>query len=119
MDNRMTPQTPAEGILKTSDWGDSISYYITCQCTDDVCSHSIEVEADDHSVTVHLYANYRTKFWEKSRWSQIWQILTKGYAEYQTTTMMSQQTAINYSTALTSASNDVTEFKRKRQNETV
>jgi hypothetical protein len=51
---------------------------------------------------------------EKNRWEQIWQILTEGYTEMQTTIVMNEQTALNYSEALKSASKDVKVFRDAR-----
>jgi hypothetical protein len=64
---------------------------------------------------VHIYANNRTKWWELNRWRQIWQILTKGYAEMQTTIVLKDQTAINYANTLTSAIKDVKIFRDNRK----
>jgi hypothetical protein len=109
----MKPQEPAIGILKTSEWGDSIWYHVRCSCGSDDCSHEVNVEADAHDVSVHIYANNHTKWWQRKRWSQIWQILTKGYAEMQTTIVLDEQTAINYAAALTKAVEDVNVFRKK------
>jgi len=115
----MKAEKPAEGILKTGDFGDAMFYYVACDCTDADCAHTIEVEADDMHVQVHLYSNHHTKWWEKKRWKQIWQILTKGYAEMQTTIVLREQTALNYAEALKSAMKGVKKFRdeRKRKNE--
>jgi len=107
----MKPETPAQGILKTSEWGDSKWYHIHCSCGNDDCSHEVNVEADDCDVQVHIYAKNHTKWWKMNRWQQIWQILTKGYAEMQTTIVLDEQTAINYAGVLTSAVTDVKQFK--------
>lgn len=111
----MEAQTPAEGILITEDWGDSKWYHIRCECGSEQCSHEMSVEADICEVSVHIYANSHTKWWEKRRWSQIWQILTKGYTELQTTIVLSEQTAINYAATLTSAVKDVKTFRAETQ----
>jgi len=110
----MNPQEPAEGILKQGDFGPAKFYYVQCDCGDDDCSHTIEVEADDSHVQVHLYSNHHTKWWNRSRWKQIWQILTKGYAEMQTTIVLNEQTALNYSNALQTAMTDVKKFRDER-----
>ena len=111
----MTPETPAEGILKTAQWGDSKWYHVRCNCGSDDCSHELNVEADEVEVSVHIYANNHTKWWEKNRLGQIWQILTKGYAKMQTTIVLNEQTALNYANALTSAIDDVKEFRDTRR----
>jgi hypothetical protein len=113
-------QKPAEGILKTGEFGTSKWYHIRCECGNDDCSHEVEVEADECDVSVHIYAKNHTRWWSKNRWSQIWQILVKGYAEMQTTIVLNEQTAINYAEALKSAAADVkalrAEMIAKRKN---
>ena len=109
----MKSETPAEGIMKTSEWGDSKWYHIRCECGSDDCSHDVNVEADEVDVSVHIYANNHTRWWKMNRWQQIWQILTKGYAEMQTTIVLNEQTALNYANALTSAVNDVKVFREQ------
>ena len=107
----MKAQKPAEGILKTSEWGDSKWYHIRCDCGSDECSHDVNVEADDFGIQVHIYAKNHTRWWEKNRWKQIWQILTKGYAQMDTTIVLNEQTALNYAETLKSAVADVKKFK--------
>ena len=109
----LVPQEPAQGILKTNDFGDSIWYHIRCNCGSDDCSHEVCVEADEIEVSVHIYANNHTKWWEKNRWQQIWQILTKGYVEMQTTIVLDDQTAFNYAAALTNAVEHVKVFRKR------
>jgi len=110
----MKPETPAKGILKTNDFGDAMFYHIHCDCGNEDCAHELEVEADDLHVQVHIYHVQHTKWWHRKRWSQIWQILTKGYAEMQTTIVLDEQTALNYSATLKSAMKDVKQFRDAR-----
>lgn len=109
----MKAQKPAEGILKTNEWGDSKWYHIRCTCGNDDCSHEVEIEADEHDVQVHIYVKNHTKWWEKNRWKQIWSILIKGYAEMQTTIVLNEQSALNYGETLKSAARDVKQFKEQ------
>lgn len=109
----MEAQTPAEGVLKVGEYGTSKHYYIRCECGSDECAHQLEIEADEIELQVHVYANNHTKWWEKNRWRQIWQILTKGYAEMQTTIVLNEQTAINYANTLTNAVKDVKVLRDK------
>lgn len=111
----MKAEKPAEGVLKLNDWGESKWYLVTCDCSDPDCAHTVEVEADDYGVTVHVYTRATTTFWNKSRWRQIWQILIKGYAEMETTVILKEQQALNYAATLTNAVNDVKLFKAKDQ----
>lgn len=109
----MNTETPAEGILKLNDWGQSKWYYVTCDCTEPSCAHTVQVEADSHNVTVHVYTRATTTFWSKNRWRQIWQILTKGYAEMETSVILKEQQALNYAATLTNAVNDVKVIKEQ------
>lgn len=110
----MKPETPASGILKTGEFGDAMFYHIRCDCGSEDCAHELEVEADDMHVYVNIYHTQHTKWWSRNRWSQIWQILTKGYAEMQTTLVLDEQTALNYSATLKSAMKDVKKFRDAR-----
>ena len=111
----METETPAEGILKQNDWGDSKWYYVACDCSDPDCAHTVEIEADEYNVTVYVYTKSTTTFWSKRRWHQIWQILTKGYTEMETTVILREQQALNYAATLTNAVNDVKQFKEQQR----
>lgn len=111
----MKSEAPAKGILKTNDFGDSMWYYIRCDCGSEECAHDLEIEADDMHVQVYIYHTQRTKCWEKNRWKQIWQILTKGYADMQTSIVLDEQTALNYSATLKTAIEDVKRFRDNRK----
>ena len=108
-------QKPAEGILKTGECGDAMFYHIRCDCGGDDCTHEVEVEADDFGIQVHIYVKNHTRWWEKNRWKQIWQIITKGSAQMDTTIIMNEQTALNYAETLKSAIADVKAFKDKQR----
>lgn len=110
----MKAQLPAQGMLKINDWGDSKVYQVICDCTDPDCTHDLWVEADDHDVTVNIYVTTKTKFWSKSRWRQMWDILTTGYTKQQATICLPQQVAVNYAETLKSAVKDVDEFRKQR-----
>ena len=140
----MTPQTPAEGILLHKDWGHSRMYHVTCECTCDECTHTVEVEADD-VVTVTTYTTQKTNFWSEAvnvrydidnsllqavHWRIVglinglatrlrltWTLWTKGYVEYQASILMSEQQALNYAETLKSAVNDVKVFRDQRRQE--
>ena len=111
----MTPQMPAEGILLHKDYGDVKFYTVTCECCSTDCSHQVHVESDDSGVTVTTYTQQKTKWWQLNRWKIIWRLLTRGYAEYEASIIMTQQQAINYADVLKSASKDVETFRKQRQ----
>jgi hypothetical protein len=140
----MKPQTPAEGILRTNDYGDSKWYQVVCGCGQPDHTLSVEVEADDSGVSVNTYATVKTDYWTDSvkkrydindPWLQewdwfwkdlvnglltrlrlTWDIWIKGYVRAETTVLMSEQQAINYAHTLTSAVKDVKLFRDERLN---
>lgn len=110
----MITQTPAEGVLKRNEWDDTKCYQIVCGCGNSDHDHSVWVEADDTGVSVVIYTTNTSTFWSKSRWHQIWEIITKGYVEQEVSIVMSEQQALNYASVLTTAITDVKMFKNNR-----
>ena len=110
----MKAETPAQGILKINEWGNSKMYKAVCACGDDACSHTIDIEAD-HEVNVTIYATVRTDFWSKTRWSHIWSLLTRGHTDFETTIVLDKQTAINYAEIIKTAINDVETFEKAQK----
>lgn len=103
----MKVEKPAQGILRHNDWGTSVMYKVACDCTNPDHTHTVDVEANEHDVTVTVYVKTTTPFWSCSRWREIWRILTQGYAEYEASIVLTEQAAVNYAGALTSAAKDV------------
>lgn len=61
----LKPQIPAEGIMKTSDWGNSKMYKIQCTCGNDDDSIEFMVEADDlDMITVTTFTTQKTAYWD-------------------------------------------------------
>jgi len=108
-------QTPAEGILLHKDYGDAKLYNLTCECGSTDCTHSVWVEADDTGITVTTYTQQKTKWWELNRFKIIWRLLTRGYAEYEASIIMTEQQALNYARVLDLATVDVAAFRKQRQ----
>jgi hypothetical protein len=135
----MKAQTPARGILLQDDWGHSKMYQAVCSCTSDDCTHTLDIEADEHNVIVNIYTTQHTDFWTESVkrkydiespwaqevhwfWTGLWNglinrlrltrdIWFKGYVKYQGTLILTEQMALNYAETLKSAIKDVKEFK--------
>ena len=112
----MISQTPAEGIMKTNDWGDSKVYRVACNCGDENHNHNVWVEADDHDIQVTIYTTGKTNYWSKTRWYHIWTLLTKGYIDTESSVHMTKQQALNYATVLNSAVDDVEVFHKSKAN---
>jgi hypothetical protein len=110
----MKAQTPAEGILKRNDWGDSKMYQVVCDCGQPDHEHSLWVEADKTGVSVNIYATVKSPWWSMNRFKQIWTLITTGYLKYETTITMTEQAAFNYAETLKSAIKDVKTFKEAR-----
>jgi hypothetical protein len=110
----MKAQTPAEGILKQHDWGNSKVYQIICDCGQSDHTHNMWVEADDCNVSVTIYVDVKSPWYSMNRFKQIWTLLTKGYLQHETTLAMSNQQALNYAETLKKAIKDVEEFQKAR-----
>lgn len=113
--NSTKAEKPAEGILRTNDWGTSVMYQVVCDCMDTDHMHTVDIEADEHDVTVTVYVTTTTPFWSRSRWREIWRILTQGYTEYEASIILKEQAAVNYAGALTSAAKDVKLCREQRK----
>ncbi len=111
----MKPEQPAEGILKTNDWGDAKTYHVVCDCGSADHTHDLWIESDGHDITVTIYATVKSPWWTWNRWQQIWKLMTQGYLQHETVLSMNQQTALNYAKTLESAIIDVETFRKKRQ----
>ena len=112
----MTPQIPAEGIMKTGDWGDSKVYRVACNCHDENHNHNVWIEVDDCDIMVNIYTTGKTNFWSKTRWYHIWTLLTKGYIDTESSVHLTKQQALNYSATLKNAIEDLDAFRLARQN---
>lgn len=137
----MKVETPAEGILKRGDFGDSIFYQVVCGCGQEHHDHHLEVEAAETGINVNIYATAKSNYWRETvekrydidnAWHQefdwfwkdlfngvvrriklTWEVWTTGVVRVETTIAMSEQQALNYSATLKSAINDVKKFRDK------
>ncbi len=138
----MKAQAPAEGIMKTHEWGCSKMYKISCDCGNPDHEIDVEIEAEDIGVNVNTYVTVKSDYWSEpvkvnntieNDWLQeaewafkstvngfirrvklTWTLWTKGYVQTQSTITMSEQTALNYAETLKAAIKDVKEFKAER-----
>ena len=110
-------QMPAEGIMKTNDWGNSKVYRVACNCGDENHNHNVWVEADGYDITVTIYTTGKTNWWSKTRWYHIWTLLTKGYIDTESAVCMSGQQALNYSETLKNAIDDVEQFRKNKSSQ--
>jgi hypothetical protein len=122
----MNAQEPAEGIMKTNDFGQYKFYSVACQCGNNDDEIRIEVEAEDTGVTVHHWVKVKTSWWDTpTRFSWIngllhrvkmtYTLWIKGYLEYESWTMMNAQQTFNYAYTLKKASDDVQQFREARK----
>ncbi len=127
----MEAQKPAEGIMLTRTFGDAIAYNVQCNCGNPDDELDLWVEVEDVGVTVHIYNKAKTNWWEEVwrkryniepqlaqdwHWAAVdlvnglwirlkltWQVWTKGYLEYQSSTMLTEQQAYNLAATLKNA----------------
>jgi hypothetical protein len=131
----MKAEIPAEGIMKTGDFGDSKFYKVVCGCGQPDHDINFEVEAQDTGVNVNTYVTAKTDYWSESvkkrydidsEWQQefdwfwkdlwngfvtrlklTWKIWTCGYVQCETTIAMTEQQALNYAETIKTAIQDV------------
>jgi hypothetical protein len=139
----MKAETPAEGILKRNDFGDSKWYQVVCGCGQEYHDHNFEVEASEVGVDVNIYVTVTSDYWTEvvekhydidNTWQQefdwfwkdmfngliarlkvTWEVWTTGTVRAQTTITMSEQQALNYAKTLESAIQDVKHFTDERK----
>jgi hypothetical protein len=135
----MKAETPAQGIMKTGEYGSSKFYKVVCSCGDSAHDIDFEVEADECGINVNSYITAKTDYWTESvakrydidsPWLQefdwfwkdlvngvvtriklTWTVWTKGYVQLESTVAMNEQQALNYSETLKSAIQDVKNFR--------
>lgn len=136
----MRAEIPAEGIMKTGEYGDSKFYKVVCGCGQSDHDINFEVEVDECGVNVNTYVDVKTDYWSESvkkrydidnpylqeldwsvkdiwngfitRLKLTWAVWIKGYLRCETTITMTEQQALNYAETLKSAIKEVKEFKK-------
>lgn len=136
----MKTETPAQGIMKTGEFGSSKFYKVVCGCGQPDHDVDFEVEADECGISVNTYVTAKTDYWSdtfKHRhdidsiwlaefdcfWKDVanglirrvkwtWRIWTQGYVKAETTISMTEQQALNYAETLKSAIQDVKNFQK-------
>lgn len=92
----MKAEQPAKAITKIHE-----DYYkVSCTCGDPGCEHYISVESDEFGTEINIYSELHTRWWDLNRWKQLWQLLTKGHIEVQSTIILDKQGALNYAALL-------------------
>jgi hypothetical protein len=136
----MKSETPALGIMKTGEFGDSKFYKVVCGCGQPDHDIDFEVEAVDTGINVNTYVVSKTDYWSESfkkrydidniwlqEWDWFWKDLIngfvcrvkltwtvwiRGYVKTESTIAMTEQQALNYAETLKSAIQDVKNFKK-------
>lgn len=107
----MKAEKPAEGILKTNEFGTSKSYYVHCECGSSECAHHVWIEASDSDVTISFGLTLQSKWYSVDKWKQIWRILTKGRLEVESILVLNEQSALNYAETLKTAMKAVKQIR--------
>lgn len=63
----LVPEKPAEGIMKTGDYGDSKFYKIGCKCGNEDDDIHFEVEADEVGININVntWTHPKTDWWNR------------------------------------------------------
>ena len=61
------PQTPAEGIMQTHKFKDSVFYSVNCSCGSDdhTMDISVSYEKDVDGIVVEFYSKQKSLYWQK------------------------------------------------------
>jgi len=110
----MKTQTSANGIMQISEYENSCSYRVACECSDpehDVTAW-IDITPDQDSinvVNVEFYIETTTAWWDAgfSRIRAAWDILVHGYRKEGHTMLLNEQTALNFADALLKSINNL------------
>jgi hypothetical protein len=121
----------------------SVLYKISCDCGIDDHVVDMEIEADDQCISVNLYTtattNYWTNYWHDSDWKSPWlyqiyrvlggfvnslsrkisityDIWFKGYTEYQSSHILTEQQALNVAHILQNGIKDCNKRIKKHTN---
>ncbi len=114
----MKTQTPATGIMQTSEYKDSRSFRIACMCHDS--AHDVDAwidvspESDGlQAINVGFYIETETPWWADgfSRIRLAWDILVHGRHTQGHTLMLNEQTALNFADALLKSIGDFSKSK--------
>ena len=139
----MEAEIPAEGIMKKGDYCDGKLYEISCECGQTDHYQLMEVEADEFGISVNILTKQTTNCWSEPfkpeytgkneflykitrtfkncvnglfrRVSLTWSIWARGYVQYEVTTVMNKQQALNYAETLKKAITDVEHFRNQRK----
>ena len=142
----ITAQQPAEGILKTHDFGDAMYYTVMCQCQnpDDMIHFSVELEADAWNIVLNSDFTPKSPYWKRlvkenggfdnsflwsidcsirslinslyHKFMVTWEVWTQGYVKYYQSTIMSEQQALNYAATINQSIEDLRKFKQTINN---
>jgi hypothetical protein len=133
------PQTPAEGIWITKEFPNALFFNVACECGNDDDQIQFEIEIDDNQISLNMWTKQQTQWWKDPfnnnakfkgpawlwninysvRWwlnslhhrcKVTWIVWTKGYVEYEQTTLLSKQQTLNLAYVLL---NTVNKYEEK------
>lgn len=124
----LTPQVPAEGIVKQKSFSDMKYYKVPCSCG---CDSNIDfmIEVDDNSIMTTFCSTTKTNHWRErltvsydanwlvlnsmlffndmyNRLAICWQALVHGYVQTESCVMLTPQQALNFSELLKTSIKD-------------
>jgi hypothetical protein len=108
----LNEQVPSRGVMETDKFDDATVYKVACACGDNAHEHNvwIEIDPDIKEVSVTIYTRISNKY---GFWKTIWDLLTRGYIEMETSILMTRQQALNYAGAMKNAVMDLDKKLKK------
>ncbi|MCX7593148.1 MAG: hypothetical protein N2235_05210 [Fischerella sp.] len=136
----LDPQNPAQGIMLDQEFDNAKFYTVSCSCGNPNDQIKLEIEVEDGVITTHVWTKVKTDRWRQtwpimdrdygswlyyikylinavtSRIRVIWSVLTRGYVEMESWTILNEQQSVNFAWALHNA---VKELQAHRQTQEV
>lgn len=140
----MKAQKPAEGVMLTHDFGDSKYYRVDCNCGNEDDRIEVSIFLDDFDeIIIEFEATEKTDWWKKLWKYDVYEIDNpwlfsivnslqelvngiahrlrvtrdvwfRGYVTYSSSTILSEQTALNFSAALASAVREIEKRNKEK-----
>jgi hypothetical protein len=124
----MQYQEPAEGICLDKNFDTAKFYTVFCDCGDENHRIKLIVEVDEscNQVIVTQYTNVKSCWWNQqpTRFDFInriahvlyttWKLWTKGYIECESSVILNEQVALNFSEILKKSISDLKNIKEKK-----
>ena len=112
LEHKLVSQYPAEGISLTKDFGDAKYYEVQCQCWNEDDAIRFEVGFEHGQIAINHWTTQRVRASNiLGRIKTALTVLFLGTVKYESTTILSEQQALNYADTIYRALREVKEYR--------